>query len=106
MIDPCMKKRYSYPLFTTFLIILSLLPFQSAYTDEPFSSVDSIHDKVLNWYNLDPVTDKIQGAAVDRAYSEIPGPRVPQKKIIVAVIDGGVDIHHSDLRGKIWKKDR
>lgn len=92
-------------MFTAFLIALAFLPLQSAFTDEPFSSVDSIHDKVLNWYNLDPVTDNIQGAAVDRTYNEILLTRVPRKKIVIAVIDGGVDIHHSDLSEKIWKNE-
>lgn len=103
MSDLFMHKRFPSPLYKSFLIALACLPVQSAFTDEPFSSVDSIHDKVLNWYNLDPVTDNIQGAAVDRTYDKILPARVPLKKIIVAVIDGGVDIHHSDLEGKIWK---
>jgi subtilisin family serine protease len=105
MRDPFMNKRYSSYLYTAFLIALAFLPLQSAFTDEPFSSVDSINDKVLNWYNLDPVTDHIQGASVDRTYNEILRTRVPLKKIVVAVIDGGVDIHHSDLQGKIWKNE-
>ena len=100
-----MKRPNSSPLFITLLIALAFFPFQSAFTDEPFSSVDSIHDKVLNWYNLDPATDNIQGAAVDRTYNEILLTRVPRKKIVVAVIDGGVDIHHSDLSEKIWKNE-
>jgi subtilisin family serine protease len=105
MRDPYMKKRYSSPLYTAFLIVLAVLPLQSAYSDEPFSSVDSINDKILNWYNLDPVADKIQGAAVDKTYNEILRTRVPLKKIVVAVIDDGVDIHHSDLLGRIWKNE-
>jgi len=98
-----MNKRSPFPLWKAFLVAFTFLPVQSAFTDEPFSSVDSIHDKVLNWYNLDPVNDNIPGAAVDRTYHEFLPDRVPLKKIIVAVIDGGVDIHHSDLEGKIWK---
>jgi subtilisin family serine protease len=103
--DAPMKKRYISLVFRVFPIILAILLFQPALSDEPFSSVDSIHDKVLNWYNLDPVTDNIQGAAVDRAYNEILRSRVPLKKIVVAVVDGGVDIHHNDLQGKIWKNE-
>jgi cell wall-associated protease len=98
-----MRKRYSSPLFKALLIVLAFLPLQSAFTDEPFSSVDSINNKVLNWYNLDPLTDNIQGASVDKAYNEILRTRLPLKKIVVAVIDGGVDICHSDLQGRIWK---
>jgi len=70
--------------------------------DEPVSSVDSMDVKQINWYNLDPVADTVQGASVDKTYREILHGLVPRKKVIVAVIDGGVDIQHTELEGKIW----
>jgi subtilisin family serine protease len=100
-----MKKRSSFSLSKIFLIFLGCIPIQYAFTDEPCTSVDSIRDKLLNWYNLDPVADNVEGASVDRAYNEIIHDRVPLKKVVVAVIDGGVDIHHADLRGRIWTNE-
>ncbi|NTW31879.1 MAG: peptidase S8, partial [Bacteroidetes bacterium] len=67
-----------------------------------YSTVDSLNTTYLNWYNLDSKIDKIQGASVDRAYNELLKNKTPKKKIIVAVIDGGVDTAHADLKGKIW----
>jgi cell wall-associated protease len=55
-----------------------------------------------NWYNLDLVKDGYFGISTERAYNELLKSRVPKKKIIVAVIDGGVDINHEDLKNDIW----
>lgn len=65
-------------------------------------SLDSLDKNYLNWYNLDPITDKIQGVSVDKAYKEVLAGKKSKKKIVVAVIDSGVDIEHEDLQGKIW----
>lgn len=54
-----------------------------------------------NWYNKSPFDDDILGAEVDKTYAEF----LQNKKsttIIVAVIDGGMDIHHEDLKNNIW----
>lgn len=56
----------------------------------------------LNWYNMDLKQNKIAGASVDIAYSTVLANLKPQKTVIVAVIDGGVDVNHEDLKGKIW----
>lgn len=73
-----------------------------ALADGPFSSVDSLDMKQLNWYNLDPTIDAVHGSSVDKTYNEILQSLAPKKKVVVAVIDGGVDIHHTELEGKIW----
>ena len=54
-----------------------------------------------NWGHLDLVNDTIPGMSVDKAYAEIIKSK-PGKKIIVAVIDSGIDITHEDLDGKLW----
>jgi subtilisin family serine protease len=84
------------------MVAFGIFALQNLFADGPFSSVDSFETKKVNWYNLDPVNDSVQGASIDRAYFEILPGMVPVKKIVVAVIDGGVDIDHKDLKGKIW----
>jgi subtilisin family serine protease len=52
------------------------------------------------WSHLDLVKDTIPGMSVDRAYEILKGKTA--KKIIVGVIDSGVDIEHPDLAPVIW----
>ena len=85
------------------LVVLSFFLVQNLYAQgKGVSTVDSLDKSYLNWYNLDPVKDKTAGVAVNRAYSDLLKDKTPKKKVIVAVIDAGVDIDHPDLQGKIW----
>lgn len=54
-----------------------------------------------NWQNLDLKTDSVFGISMEKTYAEL----LKGKKavpVIVAVIDGGVDINHEDLKSVIW----
>jgi subtilisin family serine protease len=56
---------------------------------------------VANWQNLDLKSDGVFGISTEKAYKEI----IKGKKsspIIVAVIDGGIDIEHEDLKKVLW----
>jgi len=55
-----------------------------------------------NWFNLDLVQDGYFGISTEKAYKELLQHKKPREKIIVAVIDGGVDINHEDLKDVIW----
>jgi subtilisin family serine protease len=65
-------------------------------------NIGELDQKYLNWYNLDSENDQTLGASVDKAYRDLLKDTPPKKTIIVAVIDGGVDIHHTDLKDNIW----
>jgi cell wall-associated protease len=55
------------------------------------------------WATSEPKTGKDEGTATDKLYRSLKELGLsPQKEIIVAVIDSGVDIDHEDLKGKIW----
>ncbi|TFG75003.1 MAG: peptidase S8 [Flavobacteriales bacterium] len=54
-----------------------------------------------NWGHLDLVSDNIPGMSVDKAYAEIIGNRKGQK-VIVAVLDSGIDLKHEDLDDVLW----
>lgn len=59
----------------------------------------------VSWFNQSPLLDQIQGVASNRAYELFVSPPLESlegKDIIVAVLDGGIDINHEDLQGKIW----
>lgn len=86
-----------------FMIVLATgIPSQGLAQKKGVSVLDSLDLKYLNWYNLDPSADGVQGASINKAYTELLAGKTPRAKIIVAVIDGGIDIDHDDLRGKIW----
>jgi subtilisin family serine protease len=55
------------------------------------------------WWMLDPATDNVAGAAVDRAYRELLDGREPRRTVVVAIIDSGVDTAHVDLRPVLWR---
>lgn len=55
-----------------------------------------------NWFNLDVIEDGYFGISTEKAYRELLKDKKAKQEIIVAVIDGGVDINHEDLKGKIW----
>ncbi len=73
---------------------------------DPVSTIDSLETAQVNWHLLDPVRDNIQGISMDKLYEELLKGKNAKKKIIVAVIDSGVDIGHEDLRGKIWTNQK
>jgi len=54
-----------------------------------------------NWFRLDPATDLYKGVSSDKAYAELLKDK-KSKTVIVAVIDGGVDVEHEDLKVNIW----
>jgi subtilisin family serine protease len=56
----------------------------------------------MNWHLLDPANDKFMGASINIAYNRGLISQNLEKPLIVALIDGGVDIKHKDLRDQIW----
>lgn len=67
----------------------------AAQTTEPLKKAP------VNWFNLSYSTDKVHGVRTEQTYKEL----VKDKKvdtIIVAVIDGGVDYMHEDLKSVMW----
>lgn len=53
-----------------------------------------------NWFNLDPVENKVNGVSTEKAYEYLKGKA--SKTVIVAVIDSGIDILHEDLKDVVW----
>ncbi|WP_207435562.1 S8 family peptidase [Sabulibacter ruber] len=79
--------------------------FPALAQDDPVPSVTAFEQSLVNWQNQDPLKDKIQGTAVNKAYKELLANKKPKKTVVVAVIDSGIDIYHEDLKGKIWTNE-
>lgn len=78
----------------------ALKPIESA--DHLPARKSSLQEKDLQrWSHLDILRDTVPGMSVDRAYEEIIKDKVG-KKVIVAVIDSGIEIDHEDLKPQIW----
>lgn len=56
------------------------------------------------WYNKDMQKNKVPGVSSDRAYEELLKGKTA-KPVIVAIIDGGTDINHEDLKEVIWTNE-
>ncbi|MBP6183418.1 MAG: S8 family peptidase [Saprospiraceae bacterium] len=58
-----------------------------------------------NWFNLDWKSDGVPGVSSEKTYQTL----LKGKKgvpVIVAVIDGGVDYNHEDLKSVMWKNPK
>jgi cell wall-associated protease len=58
-------------------------------------------NELKRWSHLDLIKDSIPGMSVDKAYAELLQGKTG-KKVIVGIVDSGVDIDHEDLQGMIW----
>ena len=65
------------------------------------SSYSTDNANLQNWHNLDPEIDAIPGTSVERAYKELLKD-LDGNKVIVAIIDTGLDIEHENLSNNIW----
>lgn len=59
-----------------------------------------------NWYNLDLIANGYFGISTEKAYQELLNNRKPKQKVVVAVIDGGTDINHEDLKDVLWTNSK
>ena len=67
----------------------------------PLKEAELTEAEYKSWMNKDLLTDTIPGMSVDKAYAELLQGR-KSTKVIVGVIDSGVDIEHEDLKDVIW----
>ncbi len=59
-----------------------------------------------NWFNLDLLSNGYFGISTEKAYLELLKDKKPKQKIVVAVIDGGTDVKHEDLKDVLWTNKR
>ncbi len=65
-----------------------------------------LDESPVNWQLRDLATDGIAGTGSERALRELLAGRSPGRTVVVAVIDGGVDTAHVDLRPVLWQNTK
>lgn len=79
-------------IYTTAILALPVISYaQSTAIESPKE----------NWQNLDLKTDGIFGISTEKAYQELLKGK-NSNPVIVAVIDGGIDKNHEDLKQIMW----
>lgn len=75
-------------------------------TEAPDSvDFDTMLDPPEGWHHWDEEVTKFRGTSSEKAYFELLADKSPQKKVVVAVIDGGVDADHEDLDDVMWTNE-
>lgn len=95
-------KQTNFRLTLYIIILGSILSSESQLFGQDKSvGLGKKEKQYYNWHNLDIKKNKTTGISTEKAYNEL----LKNKKatvVIVAVIDGGIDINHEDLKNKIW----
>lgn len=86
---------------TLFVTCCSLTIMAQGPNSDSYKKSALTENELKRWSHLDLEKDSIPGMSIDRIYSElIKGKK--GEKVIVGVVDSGVDIDHDDLKTKIW----
>ena len=83
------------------LIIFSVLTVSAGYNPDLVILPDTIKKAPDNWFNMDRQQNGVIGVSTERAYAELLKNKKPSK-VVVAIIDSGVEIDHEDLKESIW----
>jgi len=110
-----MKHTFFKPFTALVASILLMGCGATALISTPIEKIDTIPLKISDltetekksWGHADLASDTIPGMSVNKAYKEIIGAK-KGSKVIVAVLDSGIDLKHEDLDGVLWtnRKER
>ena len=90
---------------------IKFLPFALMFlTSYSFVGAQTLNDKPeaykKGWHLEDHQSTGVYGISLEKAYSEFLTGKSPKKKVIVAVIDSGIDTAHEDLKPVLWKNKK
>ena len=104
-----MRRFKPFYVSAALALVLASCGGASQMVSTPVENIDAIQTKTTKlsendlkrWSHLDLVRDSVPGMSVDKAYAELLKGK-KGKKVIVAIVDSGVDINHEDLKSVIW----
>ena len=85
-------------------VAITTAPVDSPRTQAP--AAGAAGEAARNWHLLDQEQDKVLGISALRAERELLAGKTPRRTVVVAVIDGGVDTAHADLRANLWSNPK
>jgi subtilisin family serine protease len=68
--------------------------------------VSGRREAAQDWHLLDATADRTVGISLNRARRELLAGKQPRRNVVVAVVDGGVDTAHVDLRANLWRNEK
>ena len=83
------------------LSLFSLTTIAQTATNLSAKKTPLTDSELKRWSHLDLEKDSIPGMSVDKAYAELLKNK-KSTKVIVAVVDSGVDTNHEDMKAVIW----
>jgi subtilisin family serine protease len=86
-----------------FLLIIGLCISTASFAQP---SNDGEKKDLKNWHQKDLQTDGFWGISLAKAYDFIQTKKLKSKKVIVAVIDSGIDTLHEDLKPVMWTNSK
>ena len=76
--------------------------FTPAFIFIAFAATAQKNEVPKNWHLLDAATTGYNGISLQKAYDLAKAKKLKSKKVIVAVIDSGIDTTHEDLKTILW----
>ncbi len=109
-------KNQPYTFGRFLLLILLSVSFYSCATTEPAVRTEpaapeetrepvdfsTLLEPPKDWHHLDEEQTQFRGISSGLAYNTLLAGKTPGREIVVAVIDGGVDADHEDLKEVMW----
>ncbi|NQV53767.1 MAG: S8 family serine peptidase [Flavobacteriales bacterium] len=93
--------RNTFSFLLSIFMLNSLLPAQSIRSAK--GTAGKLEGEARQtWYLQDVKSVKAYGVQSDKTIAELIGGMQPKKKVVVAVIDTGVDFEHEDLKDHLW----
>lgn len=102
-----MDKRFFVLLFLTLAMYscsTTQQTVQQPQTEEQPEKVDfsTLLEPPKDWHHLDEEQTRFRGISSRLAYNTFLSDKTSDKQVIVAVIDGGIDADHEDLKANMW----